>query len=528
MVNIRDRSALQRAEYIRIRTNITLYNGDSYNVVITNFIYMEVMSLKRSAFCNFVLAGVNLTDFGLMIPSPFTSLEIGNSAIATSTSWTLNCVIGGDESKKVNVASFEALLYSAAQSANHYHNASGIPCSFIFGWLDEHGNVDEYTSYQGFTIKYSVTTNGMFTHYKVTGYASLSVQSSMPVLRIPAISGFVQPSAVVQGLAEAAKATSYYQLDIDRNDAPTLINHGAMTTSFNQYIRGSFSGSDDYEKFPGLLALSKSYSSSRSAGGLRSGYRSLSQVLNNRSVTPVEDFLKSSITDNTPQCASFSYWVDEPTMTRPGIIHYKSNAGLQTSESLNVLSYGVSDSNILSINGAYDGVAYSMSNMNFTQVGFSVDGSGNAIAQGTEVVNSWSATLADVYQTANIINDINALATQFSGDFSIQIAGSVKQYTIAQPVSLLVISGGSLSPISGIYNIISVSHTISNIFITTLKIQRLVMSSANQVAASQGILVGGSSKYSTSSFSTTKNIETPYKVNFGEIYPNFEHMGAAI
>lgn len=484
--------------------------------------------MKRQPFCTFVLAGVNLTDFGLTIPSPFTSLEIGNSTITTMTAWTLNVVVGADSSKKCNVAAFEALLYSAAQAASRYPNSNGIPCSFVGGWLDEYGNVDEYFSYQGWTIRYSVTTNGMYINYKVTGYASLSVQSSMPVLRIPAVSGFVQPSAVVQGLAEATKATSYYQLDIDHNDAPTLINHGAMTTSFNQYVRGNFSGSDDYETFPGLLALSKSYSSSRNSGGIKPEYRSLSQILNNRSVTPVEDFLKSSITDNSPQCASFSYWVDEPTMTKPGVIHYKSNAGLQTSESLNVLSYGTSNSNILSINGSYDGVAYSMSNLNFSQVGFIVDGSGNSIAQGTEVVNSWSSTLADVFQTANIINDVNALATQFSGDFTIQIVGSVREYSIAQPVSLIVLTGGVLSPVSGVYNIMSVTHTISNSFITTIKLQRLVMSSANQTAASQGILVGGSSQYAGSSFSTTKNIITPYKVDFGEVYPTFEHMGVAI
>ena len=130
----------------------------------------------------------------------------------------------------------------------------------------------------------------------------------------------------------------------------------------------------------------------------------------------------------------------------------------------------------------------------------------------------------DVYQSANIINDINALATQFSGDFTVQIAGSVKTYHIAQPVSLLVMSGNTISPVSGIYNVISVSHTISNLFITTLKLQRLAMCSANQVAASQNILVGGSQSYADSSYSTTKNIISPYKVDFGTMYPTFEHM----
>ncbi|MCM1222701.1 MAG: hypothetical protein NC548_50415 [Lachnospiraceae bacterium] len=480
--------------------------------------------MKKQPFANFCLTGVSITEFGLKIPSPFSSLEITNSEITSMTAWTLNCVVGGDTSRKINAAAFEALLYSAAQSANSYKNSSGIPVSFVFGWLDEYGNVAEYISYQGFTLKFNVSTNGLYMNYKLTGYASLSVQSSMPVLHIPAISGFVQPSAVAEALAKSVKATSYYQLDIDHNDAPTLVSHGALTTSFNKYVRGEFSAEDDYENFPGLLPLSKSYSSSRDAAGLKSGYKSLGQVLNNASVTPIVDFLKKSNTDTTPQCAAFSYWVDEPTMTQPGTIHYKSNASLQSSESLKVLEYGTSNTNILTLQGSYDGVAYNMSNMNFTQVGFTVDGSGNTIAQGAEIVNSWSSSLADTFQTANIINDINALATQFSGDFTITIPGTVKTYNLAQPVSLLVMTGGTLSPITGIYNVITVSHNISNTFITTLKVQRLVMSSANQVASSQGILIAGSGNYADSSYITSKNIITPYKVEFGELYPTFEHM----
>lgn len=223
--------------------------------------------MKKQPFVNFTLAGVNLTEFGMTIPSPVSSLEIANSEIASMTSWTLTCVVGGDSNKKMNVAAFEALIYSAAQSASQYANSSGIPVAFIFGWLDDAGNVAEYTSYQGFTLKFTVSTNGMYMQYKLTGYATLSMQSSMPVLRIPAISGIVQPSAIVTALAKSVKATSYYELDIDRNDAPTLVNHGPLTTSFNKYVRGEFTGDDDYDDFPGLLPLSKSYSASRDSAG---------------------------------------------------------------------------------------------------------------------------------------------------------------------------------------------------------------------------------------------------------------------
>lgn len=490
--------------------------------------------MKKQPWVSFMLAGVSLNEFGLQIPSPFVSLQLNNSQITSFTSWTLNVTVGGDASRKVNVSAFEALLYSAAQAASGYADSSGIPVSFMFGWLDENGNVSDYISYQGFTLKFTVTTSGLFMNYKIEGYASLALQSSMPVLRIPRVCGFVQPSAVVEGLAKAVKADNYYQLDIDHNDAPTLIEHGELTTSFISYVRGTYTGEDDYDTFPGLLKLSKAYNATRTAAGLIFTPGSvrplrLGMLMNNLVVTNVSRFLKKSLTDETPQCSSFSFWIDEPTMTSPGTIHYKSNANLMTSQNNDTLEYGTSNTNIISIDGSYNGVAYNMTDMNFKSVGFAVDGSGNTIVQNEEVVNSWSASLSDVFQSANIINDINALASQFSGDFTITIPGSTKQYSVAQPISLIVMSGNTLSPISGVYNIVSVTHDIGNTFITTLKVQRLVMSSANQVATSQGIYSSGSSNvYGSNTYGQTKNIVSTGKVDFGTLYPNFTHLGRAL
>lgn len=480
--------------------------------------------MKKQPFVNITLAGVNLTEFGLIVPSPFSSLEIENSEITSATSWSLTCVVGGDNKRKINIAAFEALLYSAAQNAAGYKNSSGIPVSFAYGWLDDKGEVEQYSSYQGFTLKFNVSISGQYMIYKLEGYASLAIHSSAPVLHIPAVSGFVQPSAVAEALAHGVKATSYYELDIDHNDAPTLVSHGPMTTSFNKYVRGSYSAKDDYDSFPGLLKLSKSYSGSRDSAGLVSGIKSLRQILDNAAVTPVANFLKKSLTDLTPQCASFSYWVDEPTMTQPGVIHYKSNASLSTSQLSDVLEYGTANTNVLSLNGSYNGVAYSMTDMNFTQVGFVLDGSGNSIVQNAQVVNSWSSSLASVFQSVNIINDVNALASQFSGEFTVDVPGETKQFQLAQPISLLVMIGNTLSPISGIYSVMSVGHTINSSFVTKLKLQRLVMSSANQTASGQGITIHGSGAYANNSYTTTPNILSTGKVNFGTLFPTFEHM----
>ena len=143
--------------------------------------------MKKQPFCNFSLAGVSLTEFGLMIPAPFTQLQVDNSQIDSYTSWTLSVTVGGSANKKANIAAFEALLYSAAQKSAGYSNSSGIPVSFIFGWLNPDGTVAENVSYQGWTLKFTVSTQGRFMVYKLNGYASLAMQMSTPVLNIPAV-----------------------------------------------------------------------------------------------------------------------------------------------------------------------------------------------------------------------------------------------------------------------------------------------------------------------------------------------------
>ena len=477
----------------------------------------------KQPFCSFELAGVNLSTYGLKIPSPFCSLTVSNAQISSFLSWELKVTIVGDSTKRSNIAAFEALLYSAAQDASKYPNSSGIPVSFMFGWQNADGTVGEHTSYQGFTLKFSVSTSGLSMSYTIQGYASIGFQSALPVYPIPALCGMVQPSAVLEALCKALKVDSYYNLDIDHNDAPTLINHGAMTTSFTSYVRGSYSAEDNYSDFPGLLKLSKSYSATRDAAGLKQGFNKLSTILNNAVVTPVADFLKKSIVDSTPQCSAFSFWVDEPTMTKPGTVHFKSNAGLISTHWGDTLEYGTANTNIISLSGSYNGVAYNMTNMNYSDIGFAVDGSGNTIVQANKIVNSWSATLTDVYQTANIVNDVNALASQFSGDFTIELPGTTKQFTLAQPVSLLVVSGNTISPVTGIYNVVSVEHKVSNTFVTTLKIQRLVMSSANEVATSQGITIANTVG-TTYAYTPTKNVLSVSKVDFGNIYPTYEDI----
>jgi hypothetical protein len=102
--------------------------------------------MLRNPFCSFSLAGVNLTDFGLEIPSPFCSLTLTNAQISSFLSWELKVTVVGDSMRRSNIAAFEALLYSAAQDAGKYANSSGIPVSFMFGWLNPDGSVGDHQS----------------------------------------------------------------------------------------------------------------------------------------------------------------------------------------------------------------------------------------------------------------------------------------------------------------------------------------------------------------------------------------------
>lgn len=481
--------------------------------------------MYKQPFVAFSISGVDLCDFGLRIPSPFCTLSVNNAQISSFLSWELKVTVVGDDRKLSNIAAFEALLYSSSQAATKVDNAQRVPVSFMFGWQNSDGTIAEHLDYQGFFLKFNTSTTGLSMTYTITGYASLGFKSALPVFPIPALCGMVQPSAVVEAICKALKIDTYYNLDIDHNDAVTLVNHGAMTTSLNAYVRGSFNGQDDYSDFPGLLKLAKTFNLNRTAAGLKRGIKKLSTILNNRTITPVDDFLVKSIVDSTPQCSTYSFWVDEPTMTQMGTIHFKSNAGLISTHWGDTLEYGTANTNIISLSGSYNGVAYNMTNMDYSDIGFSVDGSGNTIVQTSKIVNSWSATLTDVYQTVNIVNDVNALASQFSGDFTIEIPGTVKQFTVAQPVSLLVVAGNTISPITGVYNIVSVTHNVSNTFTTTLKVQRLVMSSANEVASSQNISLSNGTSYAYA-YNPTKNVISSGKVDFGEIYPTYEDIYA--
>lgn len=481
--------------------------------------------MKRQPFCSASLAGVSLTTYGLIIPSPFCSLTLNNTETDSYTSWEMTITVGGDASREVNIAAFEALIYSAAQS-DGYANASGIPVTFTFGWIDSNENrIEDYLSYQGWTMKYTTKTNGVFLTYTLTGYASQILKMNTPVLNIPAVSGWVQPSAVLEGLLKSLKVNDYYDLDIDHCDAPALIDHNAMTTSLTSYVRGEKygSGEDDYDSFPGLLGFSKSYNQTRNAAGIQGGTK-LSTLMNHVGASNLAEYLVASMTDSEIQCSTFSFWIDEPTMTKPGVMHYKCTSTIMTSKDSRVLKYGTPDSNILSLSGSYNGVAYNMSDMSFATVGFTLDAEGNTIENPATITNSWASSLHSVFQTANIINDINALSTQFSGDITVTIPGSTRGYTICEPVSLVVMNGNTLSPISGIYNIKSTSHSINTNFITTLKLQRLAISRASEVAASANIYVVGSASKERKAYTQTKNIKSFGKVDFGELYPTYKDL----
>ena len=57
--------------------------------------------MLKQPYVSFALAGVNLTDFGLKIPSPFCSLTVSNAQISSFLSWELKITVVGDQKGRI-------------------------------------------------------------------------------------------------------------------------------------------------------------------------------------------------------------------------------------------------------------------------------------------------------------------------------------------------------------------------------------------------------------------------------------------
>jgi len=482
------------------------------------------------------LAGVSLTDLGYKIPTPLVGITIKNALVRSALEWELTLNVAGDSNKRANIAAIEGLWYQAEQSARNSGYTRGIPVSIILGWQSPNGQITESMDIEGFTIQFSVTVpEAQYTQYVIKGFGTTGVPSNMPTITIPPIRGIVQPSAVLEALCRSLKADAYYDLDIDRNDAPTYMAHGTIQTSFTRYVRGTRSPKDNFGNFPGLQPLATQVSTNEQAYGLiTEKVRNMGMLINNVPLSERRNYFRSDLNDRPDTVNTFSFWVDEPTMTQRGKINFKSDAGLRIRASNDQLILGGNETNIFSLTGSYDSVAYTLKNINAGRIGFTLDGSGNSIATVQPTVTAYSATLADVYNSANEINNVNAIATQFSGKITVTMAGNVRGYELAQPVTVTVLSGNSLSQISGVYHVMEMTHRLDSRFITTLELQRLDTGSPSDGTVSEEVS-GGATESITSVYadttsqklarqSQTSNIISPRKVELGTLTTTFENL----
>jgi hypothetical protein len=479
------------------------------------------------------MAGVSLTDLGYKIPSPLVGISITNATVRSALMWELTLNVAGDASRIANIAAIEGLWYQAKQAAKNSGYKRGIPVSIILGWQSPDGQVVESMDIEGWTMQFDCNVpESQHLQYIIKGYGQTAVPANMPTIRIPPISGVVQPSAVLTALCEALKADTYYDLDIDRNDSPTFISHGTVQTSFTRYVRGGRSVNDNFGDFPGLQPLATNVMGNSQAYGLITDQiRNMGILVNNVPVGERTPYFRSDINDRPDVVNTFSFWVDEPTMTQRGKINFKSDAVLRIKQNYDQLILGGNETNIFSLSGSYNGVAYTLKNINAGKIGFTVDGTGNAIASVQPSATAFSASLADVFNSANEINNVNAIATQFSSKITITMAGNVRGYELAQPVTVTVLMGNTLSPISGIYRVMEVTQRLDARFITTLVCQRLDTGSANDVA--DGVMAGVSTLTTVSGDTSlqrtiranqTSNIISPRLVELGTITPTFENL----
>jgi hypothetical protein len=448
--------------------------------------------------------------------------------------WELTLNVAGDASRKANIAAIEGLWYQAEKAAKNSGYKRGIPVSIMVGWQSPDGQVLECMDIEGWTMQFSVNVpESQHLQYTIKGFGQTAVPTNMPTIRIPAIRGIVQPSAILEALCESLNADNYYDLDIDRFDTPTYISHGIIQTSFTRYVRGNKTKDDGFGDFPGLQPLATQVMGGGQAYGLITDQvKDMGMLVNNVREGERSPYFRSDVNDRPDTVNTFSFWVDEPTMTQRGKINFKSDAVLRVKQNHDQLILGGNETNIFSLSGTYDSVAYTLKNINAGRIGFTVDGTGNAIASVQPSVSSFSGSLAEVFNSANEINNVNAIATQFSSKITITMAGNVRGYELAQPVTVTVLSGNTLSPISGIYRVMEVTHQLTGSrFITTLVCQRLDTGSPNDAAngATDGInsiatVAGDPVLQRTMRNSQTSNIISPRLVELGNLANTFDNL----
>lgn len=428
----------------------------------------------KQPYMQFVIQNVALRSLGFKTPSPLVGISLTNSESGIQTNFKVTVHILGDDRKKAHIGSFEMMLYEFAQMRGD----STTPCYLELGWADETG-ILESLSIQGIFIQFTSTVHTGYTEYILEGIGNFTNTATIRGIAIPAIRGNYRPSEVAEAVLDYVHANDVFDYDIDHDDEVVPISKASCVTSLGEYINGSSTQQ-------GLIQQSYCEGSKSCAYGLPRNRETGTYLKAGYTKAEIHNLMGSPVAQTQRSASSYTFSITEPTFHTRGVIRYKNNVNLANYVAEDVLIWGGLYTNILSISATYQGVTQTLLGSGATvQTGMGITLKGESLTTQSNRQNSYNATLPSMYSAGNVLNNLNAISTQFNTNVQITIVGKPKVFQVADAVRVVVYTGGTLNPITGVYRIIKVAHNINGTaFTTTLTVQRLDLITANNTATS--------------------------------------------
>lgn len=428
----------------------------------------------KQPYMQFVIQNIALRSLGFKVPSPLVGISLTNSESGIQTNFKVTLHILGDQRKDAHVGAFEMMLYEFAQMRGD----STTPCYLELGWADESG-ILESLSIQGIFIQFTSTVHTGYMEYVLEGIGNFTNTATIRGIAVPAIRGNFRPSDVAEAVLDYVHADDVFDYDIDHDDEVVPISKPSCVTSLGEYINGSSSQQ-------GLIQQSYCEGSRSCAYGLPHNRTTSTYLRAGYTKTEIHNLMGSPVAQTQRSASSYTFSITEPTFHTRGVIRYKNNVNLANYVSEEVLMWGGLYTNILSISATYQGVTQTLLGSGATvQTGMGITLKGESLTSESNRQNSYSATIGSMYAAGNVLNNLNAISTQFNTNVQITIVGKPKVFQVADAVRVVVYTGGTLNPITGVYRIIKVAHNINGTsYTTTLTVQRLDLITANDTAVS--------------------------------------------
>lgn len=467
----------------------------------------------KQPYMQFIIQNIALRSLGFKTPSPLVGINLTNSENGIQTNFKVTVHVLGDYRKSAHIGSFEMMLYEFAQMRGD----STTPCYIEMGWADETGVIDAL-SIQGIFIQFTSTVHTGYTEYILEGIGNFTNTATVRGIAIPAIRGNFRPSDVAEAVLDYVHAGDVFDYDIDHDDEIVPMCKASCVTSLGEYINGRSGGTESQTTEPGLIQMSYCEGSRSCAYGLPGNRSTDTFIRAGYTKREIHDLMGSPVAQTQRSASSYTFSITEPTFHHRGVIRYKNNVNLANYVSNEVLMWGGLYTNILSISATYQGVTQTLLGSGASvQTGMGMTLKGETLTSVSNRQNSYNAKLDSMFTAGNALNNLNAISTQFNTNVQITIVGTPKVYQVADAVRVVVYTGGTLNPITGVYRIIKVGHNITGTgYTTTLTVRRLDLITANNTATS---LAGYTNKAKLNNVQTAGFAKS--KLNLGQ---PFQHI----